>query len=695
MRFYGHDGFVIRRFVWVDFIMAPFHSLFANGAKLLILASASIALSSSFSYAQRNDTPLDLTVLSTAQDNVSTVGDVTEQQPVSQTVRDDSAVDETLKPEIIVDNASELNDETAPESQIESSAEVTGALAGELAGELASEATSGESTSGRMKRRTIKDVGLASIGIGEDDIDGLDALDNRLWRGVPLERAMALIDNVPVPLASDALRRMSYQVIARQAVPPKGAAENPSALLSARMNYLSRVGRSDGLAAIITQLPENEEWADWHIWRLFYDLMGREDERACAIAAENAATSLDPLWQKTNLMCQILTGNEARAAFSADVLKASGLIDDPLYFDLVDVLLRRRDGDSITDAAFENQLVDFMHMILMDAAHVNIGAAQLASLDNSYAQAVNALRYLRDDARQSFGMSNLRAGLISSDDAKALFIASTQKPVSPLMAMSRRLEASDGQADSAAVMLFVAIREALLEAETLDHSSAEELVLLILSAISTEVRAGDGAIWLALYAPYLRDAMAQADIREIAANTQLDYAMALSLAGLPLTPLPTDGMAVVMADHALIAANHNAPIEARIEALRRLGMTDLLPLLLGQAEDGQNWLDAYLAEDDGSDGFVNRAAYQPLSQTGLRALGTAAAQGQRAESVVIASRLTSDKALHLTSPSDQAQIAKALAKATLPQTAQAFAKEALFAHMVTSLLGPIAGDEGQ
>ena len=496
MRFYGHDGFVIRRFVWVDFIMARFHSLFASGAKLLILVSASIALSSSLSYAQRNDAPLDLTVLSAEQDNISAVDDGAAQQPASEAVSDDGAVDEALKPEIIVDNASELNGEIAPESQIESQIENAAEVTGELAGELAGESTSGEATSGRMKRRTVKDVGLASIGIGEDDIDGLDALDNRLWRGVPLERAMALIDNVPVPLASDALRRMSYHVIARQAVPPKGAAENPSALLSARMNYLSRVGRSDGLAAIITQLPENEEWADWHIWRLFYDLMGREDERACAIAAENAATSLDPLWQKTNLMCQILTGNEARAAFSADVLKASGLIDDPLYFDLVDVLLRRRDGDSITGASLDNQLVDFMHVILMDAAHVNIGAAQLASLDNSYAQAANALRYLGDDARQSLGMGNLRAGLISSDDAKALFIASTQKPDTPLMAMSRRLEASDGQADSAAVMLFVAIREALLEAETLDHSSAEELVLLILSAISTEVRAGDGAIWL-------------------------------------------------------------------------------------------------------------------------------------------------------------------------------------------------------
>ena len=673
--------------------MARFHSLCASGTKLLIVASTSIALSTSFSYAQRNDAPLDLTVLSTAEDNISIVA---EQVPET----DNSSVDNRSQ-----DNRSQAIGESAVQNNSDNGTQDTAVIGeaiadnlSEVIGKTAVEAeidaiatAESDTTTGRMTRRTIKDVGLASIGIGADDGDALDTLDNRLWRGVPLARAMALIDHVPVPLASDSLRQMSYHVIARQAVPPKGAAENPTALLSARMNYLSRVGRSDGLAAIITQLPENDEWADWHIWHLFYDLMNREDERACAIAAENAAISLDPLWQKTNLMCQILTGDEARAAFSADVLKASGLIEDALYFDLVDVLLRRRDADSIIADDYEDQLVDFMHVILMDAAHVKIGAAQLAGLDQSYAQAANALRYLADDARQSLGMGNLRAGLISSDDAKALFIASTQKTDTPLMAMSRRLEANDDQADSAAVTLFVAITEALAEAEALDHKGAEELVLLILSAISTEVRAGDGAIWLPLYAPYLRDAMAQADMTKMAAKTQRDYAMALSLAGLPLTPLPTDGMAVVMADHALIAGNQDAPDAARIEALHRLGLTELLPLLFGQDDDEKNWLEAYLAEDKANE----QTAYQPLSQTGLRALAAAASQGQRAEAVIIASRLISDKALHLTSASDHAMLATALAQATLPQTAKAYGDEALFAHMAMALLGPIAGDEAR
>ena len=45
-----------------------------------------------------------------------------------------------------------------------------------------------------------------------------------------------------------------------------------------------------------------------------------------------------------------------------------------------------------------------MHVILMDAAHVEISASQLASLSSSYRKAANALRYLSDEARQTLGL---------------------------------------------------------------------------------------------------------------------------------------------------------------------------------------------------------------------------------------------------------------------------------------------------
>lgn len=649
----------------------------SHGARMTMIAASMAVALSSFALAQETTKPLDLTVLSTSEDNVSFVVETDASELTDTQISDEASADNLSVDTETADNQGADNltiAQSSPQAELVDNASQ-------------SDASDQPSPTGRMTRRTVKDVGLASIGIGNGGADSLDALDNRLWRGVPLARAMRLIDGVPVPISSDALRKMSYQVVARQAVPPKGAAENPASLLGARMDYLSRVGRSDGLAAIIAQLPNDENWQEWHIWKLFYDLMLREDEEACFTAAENAKTSLDALWQKTNLMCQILTGDEARAAFSADVLKASGLIDDALYFELVDVLLRRRSPDSISADSLDNAALDIMHLILMDAAHVNIRASDLSSMPQSYGQAANSLRYLRDDARHSLGMGNLRAGLISQDDAKALFIASTQEADTPLMAMARRLEATAQDADAASVSLYLALANAATQSQALDHTQAEELALLTLSAVASEVNAGEGAIWVPFYAPILSQVMTKVDMAKLAARTQQNYATLSALAGQMLSPLPTDGSAVVRADHIAIIQDSAAAPAARLQSLQALGLSHLLPLIQGHEAVTDDWFTIFEASHGrAQDDQIIAETFQPLSQTGLKALEQAANQSQRAEAVIIASMLIGDTDLSHLSPSDHASIADALALAGLPNTASALRQEALRAHLMMALL---------
>ena len=305
------------------------------------------------SFAQSVSEPLDLTILSTNEENVQFVV-IDEKKITPEQVSADNASPNGLVQEDLTPNNLSLNDfneagdnesqsaridnEDAPTTQPQDTATDNTSLAADqpLEEEEAPKAT-------RIERRTIKDVGLASIGVDQPE-EGLDNFDSLLWRGLSVEKALRMIKAVPVSQSSATLRRTSYQVIARQAVPPKGAAEDPMMLLDARMGFLARAGRSDGLSQIIRQLPEKDEWQSWREWQIFYDLMMREDEAACNQAAEKVTTSLDPLWQKTNLLCQILTGNEAMASFSSDVLKASGLVEDDLFFQLIDVLLGRKEG---------------------------------------------------------------------------------------------------------------------------------------------------------------------------------------------------------------------------------------------------------------------------------------------------------------------------------------------------------------
>ena len=646
-------------------------------------------------YAQTQDEPLDLTVLSTSEKDVSFVviedssdtgnADAIEEAASSldnATDQDDAqtplADNNTTEAQIAVDNASsDISDEETGDDTKITQAEAQDNTSSE---DIVTEDTPSDdgATTGRMKRRTIKDVGLASIGIGDGSDDALDKFSNRLWRGVALPRALRLIDHVPVSIASDALRQMSFKAIARQGVPPKGAAADPVSLLRARMDYLARNGRSDALAAIITQLPKNDDWQEWHEWKLFYDLMMRQDEEACAIAADNAATSLDALWQKTNLMCQILTGDEMRASFSADVLKASGLIDDPLYFDVIDVLLRRKSVEEVQATASQVTEIDFMHVILMDAAHVEISASQLASLSSSYRKAANALRYLSDEARQTLGLANLSAGLMTPLEAKALFVVSTNPDDSPLRAMTRRLEAQD---NTASVPLYLAIRNETNQAQTLSQDEVEELISLAIQAVSLEIRDKQGALWVPFYAPLIGELMAVADMATLPADLQSDYAMIQHLAGLPVSVLPTDGDVVVASDHLGIILDSQANTANRARSMTQIGVPSLLPLLDDVITDETDWLVTFEASEQDS-----TTSFAPLSQTGMLALEQAAQKTQKVETIIIASKLISGKALSDISPSDIKKISDALMTAGLPNTSAAFTNEALSAHFMTILL---------
>ena len=656
------------------------------------------------------DKPVDLTVLSTNEENVSFVVI----DPVENPTGDQTGTDEiTAALDALADNSTSQNEdaqnveaqddrslasddkaqENKPEA-IENQDQATILQAQDNGTNTddepaVTEADTTEVNQTRITRRSSKDVGLASIGITDAPLQ-LDGLDNRIWRGVELDKALMLIAKTPEMSQSKALHQMSYQVIARQAVPPKGASDNPTALLAARMDYLSRIGRSDGLAAIVAQLPDNDDWATWKEWKLFYDLMQRDDADACQKAADKALSSLDPLWQKTNLVCQILTGDEARAAFSADVLRASGFVEDDLFFELSDVLLGRRDTISAAAMA-ETETVSILHVILMDAAHISITARHLDQLDPSYAKATNALRYLSDEARQKLGLKNLQAGLLTLPEANAIFLASTGAIDTPLMAMTRRLEIGtdeDADRDVASVQLYLALRHAIRTNEDISTDEAEGLVDMILSAIRQEAQDGNGALWLGFYAPLLGQAMSLVDMSAMDVKQQSDYAAIMALAGLPANPLPTDGGAVILADHiATLTADagteQTLSDKARLESTLAINADALLPLLGSQLDSDTDWLARF---HDSPSGAVYQAN---LSQAGLVALQQAAQKGQRAETVMIAAMVMGAHSLSDISPLELQMLANSLEQAGLVKTANTFQQEAIKAHLMARYLSDL------
>ena len=660
----------------------------------LLVGTACLLGPSSFVLAQEAETPVDLTILSTNEENVSfVVVEEADNGSASTNVETvttpaDIIIEDNLTSIIeafeAADNASESQGVKATTIASEPQATddtASPSLTAELgqadasAAETEARAETAPTLVTRIERRTVKDVGLASIGIDKGSTT-LISTNSLMWRGTDVARARLLIDKARLSKESDALRQMTVHIIAAEAVPPEGASEDPAALLQARMSFLAEAGRSDALAAIIRQLPEDEQWQEWRTWLVFYDLMMREDAKTCAQAAEQATQSLDPFWQQTHLVCQILTGNSNMAAFSADVLKASGLIEDDLFFALVDRLL----GRDVPLPDYPEQL-SLMHLILLDAAYIDVTAEQIAQIDTSYRQAVGSLRYMSDEARHLLTLANLQSGLVDQEAARQLFLAADRQSDDPLKAIARRLEA---QTDSSSVQLYVALHKALSQQGAADNGTAEtgasEMALFISQAFQREVAEGHGRLWLPFYAPLMKRALDDITLASLGADDQAAYAVMMALTDNALGAMPTDGGAIITADQVRVLRDIKSSDADRVAAAAALGLGDMVPLIAAEAVN-QDWLTLHVEAVASS-----QPAYQPLSAFGLRAARKAAALEQVAEAALIISVALSQTALHQIAPRDMAEVIAILQEAGLSDVASLLRQEAIDAHIINRVL---------
>ena len=316
--------------------------------------------------------------------NASLADNATEAAPVTITVSPvaDNATD-----------AAELVPATAPTATLATTSPSTGA-------------TTSPSGGVSLKKADAPSFGVADIGI--DPAPGDDsALTATIWRGTSVDRAAMLLDSDAVIGSSPALSSLASDVVARRAVRPEGASETDQNLMSGRLDWLAAAGRSEELAVMVDQLPNEAPWLAWKQWLVETQLMTRRDADACRNVMYQVGRTFEPFWHKAKVICTAVhKGDIAGAQFAADILLAMG-VDDPAFVGLVGKLLNGADPGPIDPA-----LVDQLHIVLMEAAHHDIDIAGLDALPESSTQTAVGLRYLDPDARLVATWRALSHGLI-------------------------------------------------------------------------------------------------------------------------------------------------------------------------------------------------------------------------------------------------------------------------------------------
>ena len=518
-----------------------------------------------------------------------------------------------------------------------------------------------------LKKADAPSFGVADIGIdpAPGDDSGLTAT---IWRGTSIERATMLLSNEVVIGSSPALSWLAGDVVARRAVRPDGASETDHSLMASRLDWLAAAGRSQDLAQMVDQLPNEAPWLDWKQWLVETQLMSRRDADACRNVMYQAGRTFESFWHKAKVICTAVhKGDIAGAQFAADILMAMG-VDDPVFVGLVGKLLNGADPGPIDPA-----LVDQLHIVLMEAAHHDIDIAGLDALPASSTQTAVGLRYLDPDARLVATWRALSHGLIDHERAAKLWRSAAVESDSPRLALARH------QSQPSALTRALVWR-------ALDAEKSAARLPFIAAAMDADIIAGAGRMMAPLYAELAREALGfnGAEAQLAAGDGALSDKLALLIGVGDAADLPA-GLASSEAGAArdLLEMAQTGRID--MTSLAILGKYSLLPL--AATPDGAMAMEPGAAMSwlaSASPDAIRSESFLSVSPIMLQALDDAATAGRAAEAILLAHRAVGTHSLDKMNPADVARIAAALEAVGQQQPAQRFRRDVVAAHLLAA-----------
>ena len=586
-------------------------------------ATAQDDLADAPSYNIDDATPLDLTLLA-SPDNLSDNGSGDTGMTDEEIIFDNSSTAISLLPE--PDNAADADTD-------QPAAEDTPAAS--------SAAVATVTLNGGFRQQNPSAIRLASLGITLDPADGFDRM---LWQGSDATTVLDLYGRLPARIASPDLHRSMVQVALMRAIPPEGSIEVAEDIVSARLGWLSANVGGEDMAAMIRQLPDDEIWQPWVLWLVHHDLLQREDTAACQLAEERAAVTLEVIWHKINAFCMIVNNELGKASFAVDILEDRGVMA-PIYFQTMRQLTG---GSAVSDMGIDQTGADALDLVLLESTRVDISRASIAPLDR-YAFSLSQLRYLEDEAATLLGARQFHRGDTQLAD---VLISWGLLPVAGVPASEAVTGFSLARSDDDIAMARYHTWQALsLES---DKAAAARLAVEALKIDFGHV----GSRSLDLWMPFI-------------STSTIDIGPLAGLTADVIAGGDRSGLSLEARTWADILAFPAIPI--RDDMLVRVGALDAVPLLraAGLTVDEISWATHY----DETTSLATGRVSLPLAR--LERLEAAAADGRKAETVMLAAVMLGDMPLHHLGREDAARVVAALTQAGLEETARGLAADIL------------------
>ena len=75
-------------------------------------------------------------------------------------------------------------------------------------------------------------------------------------------------------------------------------------------------------------MPKGNRWAIWRKWQIEYELMNRQDKKACELVNVESKSNLNNFWQMARIFCLTIEGKRDQSEFILDLIKSRGFNDE-------------------------------------------------------------------------------------------------------------------------------------------------------------------------------------------------------------------------------------------------------------------------------------------------------------------------------------------------------------------------------
>ncbi len=259
-----------------------------------------------------------------------------------------------------------------------------------------------------IKVSELSKPSLGSLGVNTkaNELLGLN-----IWENMTAEDIIEHLNYIPDTLASKHLQGFLNDLYLSRSVPPIGKSDEILKFLETRLFKIKNSGQSDNLYKLVSQLPSGKRWKIWRKWQTEYELMKRQDKKACQFINEVSKTNFENFWQMARIFCLSIEGKRDQSEFILDLIKSRGFEDQ-----IFEVLFQSIYNETnVFDFEKIKNKIQPLHLVMMDTLKIPIKANYIAHFGFEYTDSLLSLNYLTSKARSFLLDKKINFSFVSVD----------------------------------------------------------------------------------------------------------------------------------------------------------------------------------------------------------------------------------------------------------------------------------------